>query len=86
MPGTLDRWHSELESEMKKSMEFAIAAPYPGIDKWNRMSMPETTERELTFGQAIREALAEEMRRDPTSAFWAKTWLRRVLLSKCSPV
>src|ERR1700730_6330822 len=30
------------------------------------MSMPETTERELTFGQAIREALAEEMRRDPT--------------------
>jgi len=28
--------------------------------------MPETTERELTFGQAIREALAEEMRRDPT--------------------
>ncbi|MGA8310478.1 MAG: thiamine pyrophosphate-dependent enzyme [Terriglobales bacterium] len=31
--GTLDRWHSELESEMKKSMEFAIAAPYPGIDQ-----------------------------------------------------
>src|ERR1700737_2802132 len=30
------------------------------------MSMPETTERELTFAQAIREALAEEMRRDPT--------------------
>ena len=30
---TLDRWHSELESEMKKSMEFAIAAPYPGIDQ-----------------------------------------------------
>ena len=28
--------------------------------------MPESTERELTFGQAIREALAEEMRRDPT--------------------
>jgi pyruvate dehydrogenase E1 component beta subunit len=28
--------------------------------------MPETTERELTFAQAIREALAEEMRRDPT--------------------
>jgi len=30
---TLDRWLSELESEMKKSMEFAIAAPYPGIDQ-----------------------------------------------------
>jgi acetoin:2,6-dichlorophenolindophenol oxidoreductase subunit beta len=28
--------------------------------------MPETTERELTFAQAICEALAEEMRRDPT--------------------
>jgi len=29
------------------------------------MSMPEAKGRELTFGQAIREALAEEMRRDP---------------------
>jgi acetoin:2,6-dichlorophenolindophenol oxidoreductase subunit beta len=28
-------------------------------------SMPETTQRELTFAEAIREALAEEMRRDP---------------------
>jgi acetoin:2,6-dichlorophenolindophenol oxidoreductase subunit beta len=28
--------------------------------------MPETAVRELTFGQAIREALAEEMRRDAT--------------------
>ncbi|HET7209107.1 MAG TPA: alpha-ketoacid dehydrogenase subunit beta [Terriglobales bacterium] len=28
--------------------------------------MPEVAERELTFAQAIREALAEEMRRDPT--------------------
>jgi pyruvate/2-oxoglutarate/acetoin dehydrogenase E1 component len=27
--------------------------------------MPETVARELTFGQAVREALAEEMRRDP---------------------
>src|SRR5712691_5275613 len=34
--------------------------------KWSKTSMPETTERELTFAQAIREALAEEMRRDPT--------------------
>jgi pyruvate/2-oxoglutarate/acetoin dehydrogenase E1 component len=29
------------------------------------MFMPETLTRELTFGQAVREALAEEMRRDP---------------------
>ncbi len=27
--------------------------------------MPETVQRELTFAQAVREALAEEMRRDP---------------------
>jgi pyruvate dehydrogenase E1 component alpha subunit len=31
--GTLDRWHGELESEMKKAMEFAIAAPYPSTDQ-----------------------------------------------------
>ena len=30
------------------------------------MSMPEPTVRELTFGDAIREALAEELRRDAT--------------------
>src|SRR5260221_14795767 len=34
--------------------------------KWQRTSMPETGSRELTFAQAIREALAEEMRRDAT--------------------
>ncbi len=55
---------------MKKAVEFAVAAPYPdGRLKWARTFMPETTaitQRELTFAQAIREALAEEMRRDPT--------------------
>src|ERR1700758_5541528 len=34
--------------------------------KWTRTFMPETAVRELTFAQAIREALAEEMRRDST--------------------
>src|ERR1035438_2293749 len=37
--------------------------------KYPRTCMPEaiaTEQRELTFAQAIREALAEEMRRDPT--------------------
>ena len=29
------------------------------------MSMPESNGRELTFGDAIKEALAEELRRDP---------------------
>jgi TPP-dependent pyruvate/acetoin dehydrogenase alpha subunit len=30
---TLDRWHDELESEMKQAMDFAIATPYPGVDE-----------------------------------------------------
>src|SRR3981081_535547 len=38
--------------------------------KWSKTFMPElverAVERELTFAQAVREALAEEMRRDPT--------------------
>ena len=29
----LESWHAEIESEMKKAVEFAIAAPYPGPDK-----------------------------------------------------
>jgi acetoin:2,6-dichlorophenolindophenol oxidoreductase subunit alpha len=31
--GTLDCWQADLEFEMKKSMEFAIATPYPGVDQ-----------------------------------------------------
>jgi acetoin:2,6-dichlorophenolindophenol oxidoreductase subunit beta len=34
--------------------------------KCNKTFMPEANPRELTFAQAIREALAEEMRRDPS--------------------
>ena len=30
---TLDRWHAEIESEITKAMEFAIATPYPGADQ-----------------------------------------------------
>src|SRR5579872_7281937 len=33
--------------------------------KFNRTSMPENNGREITLGQAVREALAEELRRDP---------------------
>ncbi|MFY9559993.1 MAG: thiamine pyrophosphate-dependent enzyme [Terriglobales bacterium] len=29
----LDRWHSEIESEMKKAVQFAVAAPYPSTDQ-----------------------------------------------------
>src|SRR6516225_10313999 len=38
--------------------------PIPTSPKSPRMSMPEAAVRELTYAQAIREALAEEMRRD----------------------
>ena len=46
--------------------------------------MPETGDRELTFAQAIREALAEEMRRDPTVFILGETSPRRALPSKFS--
>jgi pyruvate dehydrogenase E1 component alpha subunit len=32
-PGTLDAMQAEIESEMKKAVEFAIAAPYPSPDE-----------------------------------------------------
>jgi pyruvate dehydrogenase E1 component alpha subunit len=32
-PGTLDAMQAEVESEMKKAVEFAIAAPYPSPDE-----------------------------------------------------
>src|SRR6266446_6057692 len=34
------------------------------LTRWTRTYMPEVATRELTFAQAVREALAEEMRRD----------------------
>ena len=30
---TLDQWDSEIEQDMKKAVQFAIAAPYPGTDQ-----------------------------------------------------
>jgi len=32
----LDRWHSDLEAEMKRAVEFAVAAAYPSIDQVER--------------------------------------------------
>ena len=32
-PATLERWSSEIELEMKKAVQFAIAAPYPNTDE-----------------------------------------------------
>jgi len=31
--GTLDQWNDEIESEMKKAMDFAISTPYPSTDQ-----------------------------------------------------
>jgi TPP-dependent pyruvate/acetoin dehydrogenase alpha subunit len=28
-----DRVHSDLEAEMKKAVDFAVAAPYPAVDE-----------------------------------------------------
>ena len=56
-------------------MQFALNAPYPDASEVINMSMlstyrepesPSKSVREMTLGQAIREALAEELRRDPT--------------------
>ena len=32
-PATLERWSAEIEAEMKKAVQFAIAAPYPNADE-----------------------------------------------------
>src|SRR5262249_902576 len=37
--------------------------PSPRLKRWPSMSI---SDRELTYGEAIKEALAEELRRDPT--------------------
>src|SRR5579859_2285901 len=37
----------------------------PAWTRWGRTFMPEVAVRELSLGEAVREALAEEMRRDP---------------------
>ena len=63
----LDRIETEVKTEMEAAVDFAIAAPYPVVSEVTRTCMPETETqvRELTLGEAVHEALAEEMRRDP---------------------
>src|SRR5678810_367623 len=50
---------------LRCSLPSTLHIPIPA--RWTRTSMPETATavRELTFGEAIKEAIAEEMRRDP---------------------
>src|SRR5580700_3147261 len=66
MPAHLIAGTASLSSKWRNPWPSRSPHPIRVSIKWNRMSMPETAERELTFAQAIREALAEEMRRDPT--------------------
>ncbi len=55
---------SEVRTEMEAAVEFAIAAPYPERRRSGPGRLCLRRRRELTFAQAVREALAEEMRRD----------------------
>src|SRR5712692_4684712 len=52
----------DLRSKQPSSLPWRL--PIRVQRKWSRTSMPEAAQRELTFAQAVREALAEEMRRD----------------------
>lgn len=47
--------------------------------------MPETQVRELTFAQAVKEALAEEMRRDTRVCILGEDVAEAGTLLRCSP-
>jgi hypothetical protein len=75
---TLERIQSEVAAEWMPRSSSHRTRRFPIRDGSTRISMPDTVAtaqrpqasgaavRELTFAEAIREALAEEMRRDPT--------------------
>src|SRR4029077_6554811 len=51
-------------SKWKRRSSSRLRLPTLGCRKWSRTSMPDAGAREITFAQAVREALVEEMRRD----------------------
>jgi 2-oxoisovalerate dehydrogenase E1 component len=71
----LDRIRAEVESELAVAKEFAVASPEPTLEDLvdavyaPHYQPPEPTPsastRELSFAEAIKEALAQEMERDP---------------------
>ena len=62
----LDEIEAQAKTEIEAAVEFAIAGAVSGNGaRWSRTCMPEVAVRELTLAEAMREALAEEMRRDP---------------------
>jgi 2-oxoisovalerate dehydrogenase E1 component len=71
---TLDRVRAEVEAELKAAREFAIASAEPTLqDLENAVYAPHYQPaepklppgRELTFAEALKEALSQEMERDP---------------------
>jgi len=71
---TLDRIRQEVEDELVAAKAFAIASPEPSlVDLENAVYAPHyqpsepgpAAARELSFAEAIKEALAQEMERDP---------------------
>jgi 2-oxoisovalerate dehydrogenase E1 component len=72
---TLERIRAEVEAELVKAKEFAVASPEPTLqDLENAVYAPHYTPaepkpaaaREISFSEAIREAIGQEMERDPS--------------------
>ena len=70
----LDRMRADVEAELAAAKEFAVASPEPTLaDLEDAVYAPHyqpaepkpTAARELSFAEAIKEALAQEMQRDP---------------------
>ena len=73
-PETFERIRAEVEAELAAAKEFAIASPEPTLqDLENAVYAPHYTPaepkpaaaRELSFAEAIKEAIGQEMERDP---------------------
>jgi 2-oxoisovalerate dehydrogenase E1 component len=73
-PESFERIRAEVQAEMAAAKEFAIASPEPTLqDLENAVYAPHYTPsepkpsagRELSFAEAIKEAIGQEMERDP---------------------
>lgn len=72
----LDEMQAEVESELAAAKQFAVASPEPTLDDLRDTvyaphyqppePTPAPTLRELSFAEAVKEALAQEMARDPS--------------------
>ena len=72
--GALDRIRAGVEAELAEAKQFAVASPEPGLEDLENAvyaphyqppePTPVVTMRELSFAEAVKEALAQEMERD----------------------